>query len=69
MRPAWLIAAFIVLLAVAPWFVPPFTVTLLNYIGLYSLVALGLVLLTGVGGLPRLARPRSSAWARTRRRC
>jgi ABC-type branched-subunit amino acid transport system ATPase component/ABC-type branched-subunit amino acid transport system permease subunit len=51
MRPAWLIAAFIGLLAVAPWFVPPFTVTLLNYIGLYSLVALGLVLLTGVGGL------------------
>ncbi|MFC5771168.1 branched-chain amino acid ABC transporter permease, partial [Thauera sinica] len=29
----------------------PFYVTLLNYIGLYALVALGLVLLTGVGGL------------------
>ena len=28
-----------------------FTITLANYIGLYSLVALGLVLLTGVGGL------------------
>ncbi|PZA14125.1 metal-dependent hydrolase, partial [Azoarcus communis] len=30
---------------------PPFYVTLLNYIGLYAMVALGLVLLTGVGGL------------------
>lgn len=30
---------------------PEFYVTLLNYIGLYSLVVLGLVLLTGVGGL------------------
>jgi branched-chain amino acid transport system permease protein len=30
---------------------PEFYVTLLNYIGLYALVALGLVLLTGVGGL------------------
>jgi len=30
---------------------PPFYVTLFNYIGLYSLVAIGLVLLTGVGGL------------------
>ena len=29
---------------------PQFWVTLLNYIGLYSLVALGLVLLTGVAG-------------------
>ncbi|MES2531219.1 MAG: branched-chain amino acid ABC transporter ATP-binding protein/permease [Pseudomonadota bacterium] len=42
---------FVVLLAVAPWVVPPFYVTLLNYIGLYGLVALGLMLLTGVGGL------------------
>jgi ABC-type branched-subunit amino acid transport system permease subunit len=30
---------------------PEFYVTLLNYIGLYAIVALGLVLLTGVGGL------------------
>jgi branched-chain amino acid transport system permease protein len=35
----------------APAVVPQFYVTLLNYIGLYSLVALGLVLLTGVAGL------------------
>jgi ABC-type branched-subunit amino acid transport system permease subunit len=37
------------LLAVLP--LPDFWITQLNYIGLYSLVALGLVLLTGVGGL------------------
>jgi branched-chain amino acid transport system permease protein len=42
---------FVALLAVVPLFAPEFTVTLLNYIGLYALVALGLVLLTGVGGL------------------
>ena len=42
---------FVLLLVVAPLVVPPFYVTLLNYIGLYGLVALGLMLLTGVGGL------------------
>ncbi len=42
---------FVALLAVVPLVAPEFTVTLLNYIGLYALVALGLVLLTGVGGL------------------
>jgi branched-chain amino acid transport system permease protein len=42
---------FIALLAVGPLVLPEFHVTLLNYIGLYALVALGLVLLTGVGGL------------------
>lgn len=31
--------------------IPPFWITLLNNIGLAALVALGLVLLTGVGGL------------------
>ena len=31
--------------------VPDFWITLWNYIGLYSLVAIGLVLLTGVGGM------------------
>jgi branched-chain amino acid transport system permease protein len=35
----------------APTFVSAFTVTLLNYIGVYALVAIGLVLLTGIGGL------------------
>jgi len=42
---------FLGLLAVGPAFLPEFYVTLLNYIGLYAIVALGLVLLTGVGGL------------------
>jgi branched-chain amino acid transport system permease protein len=37
-------------LLVAPLAAPPFWITLLNYIGLYSIVALGLVLLTGVAG-------------------
>ncbi len=41
----------IALLALAWGFLPPFTVTLLNYIGLYSMVAVGLVLITGVGGM------------------
>jgi branched-chain amino acid transport system permease protein len=41
----------LVLLALSPLVVNPFTVTLLNYIGIYALVALGLVLLTGIGGM------------------
>jgi ABC-type branched-subunit amino acid transport system ATPase component/ABC-type branched-subunit amino acid transport system permease subunit len=41
----------IVVLAAAPFWAAPFTITLLNYIGIYALVALGVVLLTGVGGL------------------
>ena len=40
---------FVPLVAVLP--LPDFWITQLNYIGLYSLVAMGLVLLTGVGGL------------------
>lgn len=46
-----LVAAFVALLALGPLVLPEFHVTLLNYIGLYALVALGLVLLTGVGGM------------------
>jgi len=42
---------FLVLLGLIPLFGSEFQVTLANYIGLYALVALGLVLLTGVGGL------------------
>ncbi len=38
-------------LAVAPAVLSPFMVTLLIFIGIYSIVALGLVLLTGVAGL------------------
>ena len=46
----WPVWAALAALAVAPAVVPQFYVTLLNYIGLYSLVALGLMLLTGVAG-------------------
>ena len=42
---------FIAALTLAPLLLPEFYITLLNYIGLYAIVALGLVLLTGVGGL------------------
>ncbi len=45
----WLFAVMVAVLPLLP--VPPFWITQLNYIGLFSLVALGLVLLTGVGGL------------------
>jgi len=43
-------AAAIALVAAVPLVAPQFWVTLGNYIGLYSIVALGLVLLTGVAG-------------------
>ena len=42
--------AFGIALFTLPVAAPPFWVTLGNYIGLYSIVALGLVLLTGVAG-------------------
>ena len=45
------LGAFLALLLGVPALLSPYYVTLLNYIGLYALVALGLVLLTGVGGL------------------
>ena len=45
------IALGIVLLALAPWVLPESLVTIVNYTGLFSLVALGLVLLTGIGGM------------------
>ena len=48
-RLAALAAALVLLMPLLP--VPDFWITQLNYIGLFSLVALGLVLLTGVGGL------------------
>ena len=45
-----LVLIVVAIIALAPTIAPAFYVTLLNYIGLYSLVALGLVLLTGVAG-------------------
>jgi branched-chain amino acid transport system permease protein len=46
--PLGLAIAFI---AVAPALFGSFTITLMNYIGIYAFAVLGLVLLTGVGGL------------------
>jgi branched-chain amino acid transport system permease protein len=43
--------AAVALLAVCWPFLPEFTVVVLSYIGLYALVAAGLVMLTGVGGM------------------
>lgn len=37
--------------AIGGWILPEFYVTILNYVGLYALVALGIVLLTGVIGV------------------
>jgi branched-chain amino acid transport system permease protein len=51
MRSRLLLVVFLGLLLIAPLAASEFHVTLLNYIGLYAIVALGLVLLTGVGGL------------------
>ncbi|UOD51161.1 branched-chain amino acid ABC transporter ATP-binding protein/permease [Orrella daihaiensis] len=42
---------FVVLALTAPGLLSDYYVSVLNYIGLYAMVALGLVLLTGVGGL------------------
>jgi ABC-type branched-subunit amino acid transport system ATPase component/ABC-type branched-subunit amino acid transport system permease subunit len=53
MRVSWsrgASAVFVAALALVPLVAPQFWVTLGNYIGLYSIVALGLVLLTGVAG-------------------
>ena len=47
-----LVPIFVLLVALLPVLpTPEYWITLANYIGLYSIVALGLVLLTGVGGL------------------
>ena len=61
------LVVLLVALALAPLVLPEFYVTLLNYIGLYGIVALGLVLLTGVGGLTSFGQAASSAWVPTPR--
>ena len=48
---ARLLGAFLVVMAAAPAVLADFHVTLLNYVGLATLVVLGLVLLTGVAGI------------------
>ncbi|MBU9187843.1 branched-chain amino acid ABC transporter ATP-binding protein/permease [Burkholderia gladioli] len=52
-RLFWAFAIVLFALPVLPGVlrIPEYWVTLLNYIGLYSIVAIGLVLLTGVGGV------------------
>jgi ABC-type branched-subunit amino acid transport system ATPase component/ABC-type branched-subunit amino acid transport system permease subunit len=42
---------FVLAIGLAPLLLPNYQITLMNYIGLAALVALGLVLLTGIGGL------------------
>jgi branched-chain amino acid transport system permease protein len=52
MTRRWIFPAFVVLMLALPALpVPEFWITQLNYVGLWSIVALGLVLLTGVSGL------------------
>jgi ABC-type branched-subunit amino acid transport system ATPase component/ABC-type branched-subunit amino acid transport system permease subunit len=46
----WWLGALLVLV-LPPWLLPEFQVTLLNYIGMATLVALGLVVMTGVAGI------------------
>jgi branched-chain amino acid transport system permease protein len=50
-RTRFVLGLFLAFMLAAPSVLSEFQITLLNYIGLYSIVALGLVLLTGVGGL------------------
>jgi len=51
LRRHWALLAFVAFLLAAPFLLSEFYVTLMNYIGLATLVTLGLVLLTGVAGL------------------
>jgi branched-chain amino acid transport system permease protein len=50
-RPHPMTILAIVFIAIAPAILQSFTITLMNYIGIYALAVLGLVLLTGCGGL------------------
>jgi branched-chain amino acid transport system permease protein len=47
----FLVVVFALPVLPRPLHVPEYWITLLNYIGLYSIVAIGLVLLTGIGGM------------------
>lgn len=47
----FLVLVFVLPLLPQPVRMPEYWITLLNYIGLYSIVAIGLVLLTGIGGM------------------
>lgn len=65
------LAAILVLLA-APFVLSSFSITLMNYIGVYALVAIGLALLTGVSGIVSFGQAAAvgiaayaTAWATT----
>ena len=51
MKSKYLFLIFASIVLISPVFLPTYQVTLLNYIGLNALVVLGLVLVTGVGGM------------------
>jgi branched-chain amino acid transport system permease protein len=51
MTPRRLTVLCVAALALVWGWLPEYSITLLNYIGLYAMVAAGLVLLTGVGGM------------------
>ncbi|QXW26843.1 branched-chain amino acid ABC transporter ATP-binding protein/permease [Acinetobacter johnsonii] len=51
MKSKYLFLIFVCIVLISPVFLPTYQVTLLSYIGLNALVVLGLVLVTGVGGM------------------
>lgn len=51
MKSNAILAVVVLLVTLSPLLLPTYQVTLLNYIGMNALVVLGLVLLTGVGGM------------------
>ncbi len=51
MNPRYLSLIPVALAVVAPLVLPAYYITLMNFIGLAAIVVIGLVLLTGIGGL------------------
>lgn len=51
MNPRILTLLPVLLVAIAPFVLPAYYVTLMNFIGLATIVVIGLVLLTGIGGM------------------
>ncbi|WP_420104468.1 ABC transporter permease subunit [Bosea sp. (in: a-proteobacteria)] len=50
-RTAWILAATVVAIVITPHVLSNFYIAQLNFIGIYAIVAIGLVILTGSGGL------------------
>jgi hypothetical protein len=61
MKSRLVFAVFVLLLALAPLVLPEFSITLLNYIGLYALVALGLAPMEAQGVAAAIVDWRSGA--------